>query len=489
MVMSRSESHQRNKLKRSRRLRRLLVVNLAMLVVIAILVVVYVVQRQDGGGGKLDASSNGNKPPAQEGAGDQNSHEPPASNAGNGSPDPGEQAQGGTNAPAGNQGESGQNDGKSGSNPDQAPDAAGSTNSEANQGAAGGTDGNGTVEANGNGASEGTDADGAADGAAGLGAVGSGEREVNLSFTGDILLAASVERLLLKNGYDYPYAKVQQYLQLSDVTAANLETPITLRGTPAPNKQYVYKSSPDALPALIDSGVDVVSLANNHTLDQGEVGLLDTIDYLKKAKLPYMGAGINDTEAFKPVIKEVDGVRIAYIGLTRVVPVGSWKADKDHPGLAESYDPTRAVAAIKKAKTEADIVVVMVHWGTELQDMPNDDQKRLGHAYIDAGADLVVGSHPHILEGFEAYKGKWIAYSLGNFIFSGMPDKRTADTGVLDAACDASGKCALKFHPMRAVQSQPAPLEGDEAAALLKRLSSLSIHAAVDSSGQLQSKE
>ncbi|MBO7748419.1 CapA family protein [Paenibacillus sp. MWE-103] len=310
-----------------------------------------------------------------------------------------------------------------------------------------------------------------------------------MSFTGDILLAASVEKLMLKNGYGYPYAKARNYLQLSDITAANLETPVTLRGTPAPNKQYVYKASPDALPALIDSGVDLVNLANNHTLDQGEVGLLDTIGYLKKVKLPNVGAGRNDAEAFKPVIKEANGIRIAYLGLTRVVPVGSWKAGPNHPGLAESYYPTRAVAAIKKAKAEADVVVVMVHWGTELADLPNADQKRLGHAYIDAGADLVVGSHPHVLQGFESYKGKWIAYSLGNFVFSGMPDKRTADTGVLDAACGAGGACSLAFHPMRAVQSQPAPLEGEEAAALLKRLAGISVHATIDANGLIHAKE
>ncbi|WP_225442739.1 CapA family protein [Paenibacillus lycopersici] len=474
-------------------MRRLIVVNLVMLAILCILAVLYAIQRQDGGG-NLDAGRNGNQPPAGNEAGADGSHDPPAAGADS---DAGSEAaqQDANGTTASNGAAAGSDDGPAASGSaggGAVGDGAGGAPTNASSGSDNSASGQETGGADGpadSGAAGGLAAPGAATTGSGSGEAALGDRVVNLSFTGDILLAASVEKLLLKNGYDYPYAKVQQYLQLSDVTAANLETPVTLRGTPAENKQYVYKSSPDALPALVDSGVDVVSLANNHTLDQGEEGLLDTIDYLNKAKLPYIGAGINDTEAFKPVIKEADGIKIAYIGLTRVVPVTSWKADKNHPGLAESYDPTRAVAAIKKAKAEADVVVVMVHWGTELQDMPNADQTRLGHAYIDAGADLVVGSHPHILEGFESYKGKWIAYSLGNFIFSGMPDKRTADTGVLDAQCDAAGKCALTFHPMRAVQSQPAPLEGEEAEALLKRLSGISIRAAVDAQGQVHSKE
>ncbi|MFC4812557.1 CapA family protein [Paenibacillus sp. GCM10023250] len=489
MVMSRSESHQRRKRERSRRLRRLTAVNLVLLLAVGAFAVVYALQRGDDGASpdKPDAAMNTNGGAADAGKGDNEAGAPPAAN--------GEDGQSGQDGPqagdAGGELPAGQAHGGAGGaavNGGTGGDAPGGTGGIAAggkpDGGAPGTD----AGANGGAGSGNAAAPGSSGGGAPAGA-GTGADVANLSFTGDILLAASVEKLMLKNGYDYPYAKARNYLQLSDITAANLETPITLRGTPAPNKQYVYKASPDALPALIDSGIDLVNLANNHTLDQGEVGLLDTIGYLSKVKLPNVGAGRNDAEAFKPVIKEANGIRIAYLGLTRVVPVGSWKAGPNHPGLAESYDPTRAIAAIKKAKTEADVVVVMVHWGTELADLPNADQKRLGHAYVDAGADLVVGSHPHVMQGFEAYKGKWIAYSLGNFVFSGMPDKRTADTGVLDAACSAGGACSLAFHPMRAVQSQPAPLEGGEAAALLKRLDGISIHATIDANGLIHSKE
>jgi poly-gamma-glutamate capsule biosynthesis protein CapA/YwtB (metallophosphatase superfamily) len=145
-----------------------------------------------------------------------------------------------------------------------------------------------------------------------------------------------------------------------------------------------------------------------------------------------------------------------------VVPFSSWKADKNVPGLAETYDTRRATEAIAKAKKEADIVVVMVHWGKERVDQPEPYQKDFGKQYIDAGADLVIGSHPHVLQGFEMYKGKWIAYSLGNFIFTSYPKETAGETGVLDAICSKNGDCEMTFHPMFTVNAQPTPLEGEK---------------------------
>ncbi|CAM4312234.1 CapA family protein [Paenibacillus tarimensis] len=312
--------------------------------------------------------------------------------------------------------------------------------------------------------------------------------KVRLAFVGDILLAASVEKIMRTNGMGFPYEKALPYLQEPDLTAANLENPITTRGVPAEDKQYVFKGHPDLVPSLVEAGIDVVSLANNHTLDQGVEGLLDTIRHLREAGLPSMGAGHNDTEAFEPAVLEAQGFSVAYFGLSRVVPDGKWKADKDRAGVAESYDSTRAVAAIKRARAEHDLIVVMVHWGEETKDFPVDTQKRLARDYIDAGADLVIGSHPHVLQGFEQYKGKWIAYSLGNFIFNMTHTPRTRDTGVLDAVCSRSGSCELQLHPMKAENSQPAPLAGEEARKLLKWVESISFDVAIDKEGRISAK-
>ncbi|WP_253945011.1 CapA family protein [Paenibacillus sp. NEAU-GSW1] len=317
--------------------------------------------------------------------------------------------------------------------------------------------------------------------------VGKGDT-IRLSFVGDILLADSVGELMKRSGFDFPYKESLLYLSEPDLTAGNLEYPVTNAGVPADDKQFVFKGTPEALPHLRDAGFDVVNLANNHTLDQGVDGLFDTMAHLDEAGIGHMGAGKDDTEAFTPLFKEANGIKVAYVGLSRVVPETSWKADKNKPGVAETYDTTRAVAAIKKAKQQADLVVVMVHWGIERADTPEKYQRDFAREYIDAGADLIVGGHPHVLQGFEKYKGKWIAYSLGNFIFSVFPKGKSGETGVLDAVCTAKGDCELQFHPMYADNAQPKPLEGDKAKALLERLTSISFSAKFREDGMLESE-
>ncbi|TJY43528.1 CapA family protein [Cohnella pontilimi] len=311
---------------------------------------------------------------------------------------------------------------------------------------------------------------------------------VKLAFVGDILPAASVAQLMKKNGYDYPYREAQSLLQAADITAGNLEAPITGRGTPAGNKQYLFRGPAEALPALKDAGFDVFTLANNHTLDYGWVGLQDTMDALNDHGLKHVGAGTDATEAYTPVYMESKGITVAYIGISRVLPEPSWKAAARHPGVADGYNPAGAEKAIRDAKKNADLVVVLVHWGIERADQPNKDQKELGHRLIDAGADLVVGSHPHVLQGFEFYKNKWIAYSLGNFVFNTTASPKTSETGILTAACSKTGSCSLEFQPMKAVNSQPAPLTGQAAKELLARLSSLSTAAVFKENGQLVAK-
>jgi len=342
------------------------------------------------------------------------------------------------------------------------------------------------------------DADGGAEDGAGEGSGGvSGpepseeaepaEDPVRLAFVGDILLASSVEKLMRREGFDYPYAKALAYLQEPDLTIGNLENPITMLGTPAENKKYVFKGSPELLPSLSNAGFDFVSLANNHTLDQGVEGLLDTIDHLNETEIKHAGAGRNDEEAFKPAVFDVKGMSIAIFSLSRVLPEVSWKADKHHPGVAETYDPRRAVEAIERARESHDLIIVYAHWGEELSRKPRDIEKQLARAYIDAGADLVVGSHPHVLQGFEHYNGRWIAYSLGNFIFNVTKNEDTRDTGVLNAVCTKGGGCELQFVPMRAIEpSRPEPLEGEARQAMLDQLERISFGVTVGEDGTLR---
>lgn len=309
---------------------------------------------------------------------------------------------------------------------------------------------------------------------------------VTLSFVGDVLLGSTVNLLLEEHGYDYPYRHMKSILSRSDFTMANLETPITDRGEPV-EKLYAYRSDPKVLPAFKEAGFDIVNLANNHILDYHVVGLVDTFRHLREAGIHYVGAGENADEAFTPVIVEKNGIRVAVLGFSRVVPDGWWKADDNRPGVAPTYNYTRPVRAIQEAAEQADLVVVLAHWGDEREDEPNEHQIELARRYVDAGADLVIGSHPHVLQGLEHYNGKWIAYSLGNFIFTTRDDApKTWDSGVLEAACDKEGNCDLTFVPVFTKWAQPKPMDGKEAAALIQRLNELSIDAEIDADGRVR---
>ncbi|CAM3513309.1 CapA family protein [Marinicrinis lubricantis] len=318
---------------------------------------------------------------------------------------------------------------------------------------------------------------------------GSGGSSVSISFVGDVMFSGKVEPIMEEYGYDYPYSRLGDSLSCADITVANLETPISLRGEPIEEKEWVYRSSPDALPALAEAGVDLVNLANNHILDYGWDAFYDTFDYLNESGIEYVGAGKNEAEAYQYKVIEQNGIKVAFLGFSRVVPEGSWKAGPEKPGVAETYDYTRPVQAIEKAEKEADVVVVLTHWGDERSDLPNEIQSELSHRYIDAGADLVVGGHPHVLQGFEPYEGKWIAYSLGNFIFTTNTVEKTWETVILNAECSKTGDCSLSVQPILTKFALPTPMEPDAAKQLLERLSSISIGAEVDEQGDVRLKE
>ncbi|WP_341278482.1 CapA family protein [Paenibacillus sp. FSL H8-0537] len=462
MNRSRTESRQQQKIRRKRRLRRLIIFNGFMLGLIAVVIGLWLNTQNWFDAGSL--FNRENKPQAADaasaGMSDGQKPQNAETDTGSSSPSPSDEAAA-TKEPAPTADEA-NGAGEPAATPEKQPEEVGN---EAVDGT-GGNDVSGEQPS----------------------FQAGDEDTVKLSFVGDILLAASVGDMMKLNGYDYPYKQSLLYLSEPDIMAANLEYPVTDSGVPALDKTYVFKGSPEALPAFRDAGFDIVSLANNHTLDQGVEGLFNTMKHLDETGISHMGAGKNDTDAFAPVIKDVRGIKVAYIGLSRVVPEVSWKADKNVAGVAETYDTTRAKAAIKKAKEQADLVVVMVHWGEERKDTPLQYQRDFAREYIDSGADLIIGSHPHVLQGFETYKGKWIAYSLGNFIFSAYPKGPTAETGVLDAICTKKGNCDLKFYPMSSDKAQPVLMEPENAAALLKRLTSLSFGVKLREDGALVSK-
>ena len=244
------------------------------------------------------------------------------------------------------------------------------------------------------------------------------DQPVNLVFSGDILLSDHVMNAYKNGGIRSVLdSQFQSVIDEADIFMANEEFPFSTRGTPAEDKQFTFRADPSLVSIFKELGIDIVTLANNHAMDYGTDALLDTCETLDKAGIARVGAGKHLEEAKAPVILEAQGKKIGFLGASRVIPVGSWNATSTKPGMLTTYDPKILVDEIRKLREQCDYLVVYVHWGIERKETPEDYQRSLGKQYIDAGADVVIGSHPHVLQGVEYYKGKPIVYSLGNFIF------------------------------------------------------------------------
>lgn len=308
--------------------------------------------------------------------------------------------------------------------------------------------------------------------------VGDKGKSVTIHFVGDMIFSSKVETLLESKGYSYPFAYLGDTFKKDDLTLGNLETPVTTGGVSAQNKQYVFKSSPKALDALRAAGMDVVNLGNNHILDQGEVGLMDTIKHLDQSGIQYVGAGKDANRAYQPLYIKRGGMTIAVVGCSRVYPEPGWAAGASKPGVASAYPGKgyrdRVLSTIADARKKADLVIVMAHWGIERSLSPDANQKNLAHDFVDAGADLIIGGHPHVLQGLEQYKGKWIAYSTGNFIFTKSSTPSTWKTAVFQATCKQKSGCQMKLTPYHAELGQPVPMNAQDGSQLMKEMQNLS---------------
>lgn len=308
--------------------------------------------------------------------------------------------------------------------------------------------------------------------------------EVTMIFGGDFLLSNEVINAYNKNGgsvNNIMGTNLHKLFTDADIAMVNNEFPYSNRGTQAPDKQFTFRADPSYVNVLTEMGVDMVSLANNHSLDFGEDALIDTIDTLKGASIKYGGAGNNLDEAKEIQYFDLNGKKIAILCASRVIPVGSWNATSSKPGLFTTYDPTALCSQLNEAENNADISIVFVHWGLERKEMPEDYQRTLGKQYIDAGADLVIGAHSHCLQGMELYKGKLITYSLGNFIFNG----KTADTMALKAVIGQDNSIKAQFLPCVS-RSYQTEIAGDsDYSRIIDYYKSISYSVDIDSSGNV----
>ncbi len=244
------------------------------------------------------------------------------------------------------------------------------------------------------------------------------EDTITLVFTGDIMLDRGVEYIIEQNNdWKLPFLKIAQFIREADLAFGNLESVISDKGTKV-GSIYSFRADPQTIEGLVFAGFDVLCLANNHAFDYTSEALIDTIIRLKLADISSIGADMTEETAFAPLIKEVKDLKIAFLAYTNL-GYSNWRAGSDSPGIAwiSEEDLPQIQEDIEKAKQESDILIVSLHAGTEYEPEPDQFQKDFSRMAIEAGADLVIGHHPHVVQPYEQYQNGWIFYSLGNFIF------------------------------------------------------------------------
>lgn len=274
-----------------------------------------------------------------------------------------------------------------------------------------------------------------------------------MDFSGDVNMdnhVANMEYMYLQpNGMkDCLSKELLNEVKQADLFLINNEFAFTKSEEGLPGKGYHFKTDPERVSLLRDWGVDLVSLANNHVYDYGEQGLKDTLQALKSIQMPTVGAGNNLDEAKQPKYFIINGRKIAIVAASQIERTLSYtkEATKTSAGVLKTLKPDKFLSVIEKARAVSDYVIVYVHWGTEGHPQFESDQQKLGHAYIDAGADVVIGAHTHCLQGTEFYNGKPILYSLGNFWFDWQEDLADLN-GLAQVKIDENGKLSVRFLP------------------------------------------
>ncbi len=272
-----------------------------------------------------------------------------------------------------------------------------------------------------------------------------GDGRLTIAFGGDIHFEGSVRSLL--DGDD-GLGELRASLGASDVAVVNLETAITDRGVPQP-KIYHFRASPKALSVLDKAGVDVVSMANNHSVDFGPDGLADTLAARDASPVPVVGIGRNAADAFAPAVVTVRGLRVAVIASTQIndYTVNTYPATNSAAGVAGNLRNDRLLAAVKAARASADVLVVFVHWGTDYTSCPDSAQVATATALEAAGADAIVGGHAHRVQGSGWLGRAFVGYGLGNFVWLNTRGEADTRSGVLTVSVDEAAVRARAATP------------------------------------------
>lgn len=278
-----------------------------------------------------------------------------------------------------------------------------------------------------------------------------GKSMVSLGFAGDLCLSEGWSTLDFYDSHNQDLSQgisngLIELTNSYDIFMLNNEFTYSTRGEALAGKYYTFRANPERVSIIQELGTDIVSLSNNHVYDFGEEAFIDTLDTLKNAGIPYVGAGRNIEEASAPVYFYINGIKIGYVAANRSEKyIFTPEATEDSSGVLRTYESEKFVKAIREAKEDCDYLIAYVHWGTEDSNVVADYQFDMGEEFFKAGADAVIGGHPHVLQGVDYYYGAPIAYSLGDFWFNDLHD----DTGILCLNINFKGTRKMSFVPCR----------------------------------------
>ncbi|MDE6883925.1 MAG: CapA family protein, partial [Lachnospiraceae bacterium] len=313
--------------------------------------------------------------------------------------------------------------------------------------------------------------------------------QVSIAFAGDILFDTNyaIMSKVLQNGGDIAGGIAPDLInemKSVDIMALNNEFPYSDRGTPTPEKQFTFRAKPAAVSYLGDMGVDLVSLANNHAYDYGEPALLDTLDVLREAGITYMGAGRNLEEARRPVYYIINNMKIAFVAATQIERLDNPDtkgATDTSAGVFRCWNGENLLATVREAKENSDFVIVFLHWGTENTEAIDWAQEKQAPEVVEAGADLIIGAHPHCLQQIDMINGIPVVYSLGNFWFN----SKTVDTGIIKIILDENGLKSLQFVPCLQSGCMTSLVQGEEKSRILNYMRELSTGVQIDADGYI----
>jgi poly-gamma-glutamate capsule biosynthesis protein CapA/YwtB (metallophosphatase superfamily)/outer membrane protein assembly factor BamB len=291
---------------------------------------------------------------------------------------------------------------------------------------------------------------------------------IELVAVGDIMLSRTIEERMDLYGSSYPFAGTVDLIRGADIAIGNLECPLSTQGQPL-GKRFVFRAHPRHATGLAWAGFDIMNLANNHLLDFGKEGFIRTIETLQDNGLAYVGAGLSTEEAHRPLIRVVKGRRVAFLAYAAIRWEGSYEVPTEEEIAFAQVASVRE--DVRRAREQADLVVVIMHLGTEYQGYPDEEQLAVSRAATEAGACLVIGHHPHVVQGTASYEGGFIAYSSGNFVFDIDYLEETREGAILRVLLGDEGVEAAELIPVRIVDDvQPRFLADDEGQPIIERV-------------------